>query len=195
MPSRGFLISDGLSAELGRRKILVPSSGVVCRHLLPVFPWNYPGKSKLMHCIIVGDFVHELRHNWLGLFRSPLFSTISITTGGLVLSCLFTLHPAVMSFEILHWWTCIRLWIILSLCPLSASSAHLSVFLPACLPASQPTCLPAAFALCTCLGELDAACLSGLCAGRRQNSKQQPQPGPAAGRMAPRRRLTARIAR
>ena len=157
MPSRGFLISDGLSAELGRRKILVPSSGVVCRpssvwwpcSVLPVFPWNYPGKSKLMHCIIVGDFVHELRHNWLGLFRSPLFSTISITTGGLVLSCLFTLHPAVMSFEILHWWTCIRLWIILSLCPLSASSAHLSVFLPACLPASQPTCLPAAFALCT----------------------------------------------
>ena len=144
--------------------------------VLPVFPWNYPGKSKLMHCIIVGDFV-------------------SISTGGLVLSCLFTLHTAVMSFEILHWWTCIRLWIILSLCPLSASSAHLSVFLPACLPASQPTCLPAAFALCTCLGQLDAACLSGLCAGRRQNSKQQPQPGPAAGRMAPRRRLTARIAR
>merc|ERR1711998_515928 len=32
-----------------------------------------------------------------------------------------------------------------------------------------------------------AACLG-------QNSKQQPQPGPAAGRMAPRRRLTARIA-
>merc|ERR1719230_823544 len=59
------------------------------------------------------------------------------------------------------------------------------VCVPACLPASQPTCLPAAFALCTCLGQLDAACLSGLCAGRRQNSKQQPQPGPAAGRMAP----------
>ena len=168
-----------------------PLTSVRCPcSVLRVFPWNYPGKSKLMHCIIVGDFVHELRHNWLGLFRSPL-----VVLSCLVLSCLFTLHPAVMSFEILHWWTCIRLWIILSLCPLSASSAHLSVFLPACLPASQPTCLPAAFALCTCLGQLDAACLSGLCAGRRQNSKQQPQPGPAAGRMAPRRRLTARIAR
>ena len=135
MPSRGFLISDGLSAELGRRKILVPSSGVVCRHLLPVFPWNYPGKSKLMHCIIVGDFVHELRHNWLGLFRSPL----------VVLSCLVLsiyLTPCGNEFRnsaLVDMHTTMDHFVFVSsLCVLCTP-----VCVPACLPASQPAYLPA----------------------------------------------------
>ena len=128
-------------------------------------------------------------HHCFLLFRSPL----------VVLSCLVLsiyLTPCGNEFRnsaLVDMHTTMDHFVFVS--SLCVSSAHLSVFLPACLPASQPTCLPAAFALCTCLGKLDAACLSGLCAGRRQNSKQQPQPGPAAGRMAPRRRLTARIAR
>ena len=143
MPSRGFLISDGLSAELGRRKILVPSSGVVCRpssvwwpcSVLPVFPWNYPGKSKLMHCIIVGDFVHELRHNWLGLFRSPL----------VVLSCLVLsiyLTPCGNEFRnsaLVDMHTTMDHFVFVSsLCVLCTP-----VCVPACLPASQPAYLPA----------------------------------------------------
>ena len=139
--------------------------------VLPVFPWNYPGKSKLMPCIIVGDFVHELRHNWLGLFRSPL----------VVLSCLVLsiyLTPCGNEFRnsaLVDMHTTMDHFVFVSsLCVLCTP-----VCVPACLPASQPAYLPAcrirtlhfALAWMNPMGELDAACLSGLCAGRRQNSK------------------------
>ena len=78
-----------------------------------------------MHCIIVGDFAHEIRRD-----------DGSISTGGHAYDygsfclCVLSLRP-------LH--TC--------LC-----SCLPACLLPACL---LPACLPAAFALCTCLDEPD----------------------------------------